>query len=63
MGRRDFAMFLLIATYGLRTSEIAALRLAQLPQFDPDLARFPAGRGRPAHAAGVEVARCRRRRV
>ena len=27
MGRRDYAMFLLIATYGLRTSEIAALRL------------------------------------
>jgi integrase/recombinase XerD len=27
MGRRDFAMFLLITTYGLRTSEVAALRL------------------------------------
>ena len=27
MGRRDFAMFLLIATYGLRTSEVAALQL------------------------------------
>jgi integrase/recombinase XerD len=27
MGRRDYAMFLLISTYGLRTSEIAALRL------------------------------------
>lgn len=27
MGRRDYAMFLLIATYGLRTSEVAALRL------------------------------------
>lgn len=27
VGRRDYAMFLLIATYGLRTSEIAALRL------------------------------------
>jgi site-specific recombinase XerD len=27
IGRRDYAMFLLIATYGLRTSEIAALRL------------------------------------
>jgi len=27
MGRRDYAIFLLIATYGLRTSEIAALRL------------------------------------
>jgi site-specific recombinase XerD len=27
MGRRDYAMFLLITTYGLRTSEIAALRL------------------------------------
>jgi len=27
MGRRDYAMFLLIATYGLRTSEIAALTL------------------------------------
>ena len=26
-GRRDHAMFLLIATYGLRTSEVAALRL------------------------------------
>lgn len=26
-GRRDYAMFLLIATYGLRTSEVAALRL------------------------------------
>jgi len=26
-GRRDFAMFLLIATYGLRVSEVAALRL------------------------------------
>lgn len=26
-GRRDYAMFLLVATYGLRTSEIAALRL------------------------------------
>jgi len=26
-GRRDFAMFLLIATYGLRTSEVAALKL------------------------------------
>lgn len=30
MGRRDFAMFLLIATYGLRTSEVAALRLDHL---------------------------------
>jgi site-specific recombinase XerD len=27
MGRRDYAMFLIIATYGLRTSEVAALRL------------------------------------
>jgi integrase len=27
MGRRDYAMFLLIATYGLRTREVAALRL------------------------------------
>ena len=26
-GRRDYAMFLLIATYGLRTSEVAGLRL------------------------------------
>lgn len=26
-GRRDYAMFLLITTYGLRTSEVAALRL------------------------------------
>jgi integrase/recombinase XerD len=26
-GRRDYAMFLLIATYGLRTCEVAALRL------------------------------------
>jgi site-specific recombinase XerD len=26
-GRRDYAMFVLIATYGLRTSEVAALRL------------------------------------
>jgi site-specific recombinase XerD len=30
MGRRDYAMFLLIATYGLRTSEVAALRLDDL---------------------------------
>jgi site-specific recombinase XerD len=29
-GKRDYAMFLLIATYGLRTSEIAALRLDDL---------------------------------
>ena len=27
MGRRDYAMFLLIATYGLRTCEVSALRL------------------------------------
>jgi integrase/recombinase XerD len=27
MGRRDYAMFLLISTYGLRTSEVAGLRL------------------------------------
>lgn len=27
MGRRDYAMFLLITTYGLRTSEVAALQL------------------------------------
>lgn len=27
MGRRDYAMFLLIATYGLRTSEVASLRI------------------------------------
>jgi len=27
MGRRDYAMFLLVSTYGLRTSEVAALRL------------------------------------
>ncbi|MFN8543239.1 MAG: site-specific integrase [Candidatus Binatia bacterium] len=27
MGRRDYAIFLLIATYGLRTSEVAGLRL------------------------------------
>jgi integrase len=27
MGRRDYAIFLLVATYGLRTSEVAALRL------------------------------------
>lgn len=30
MGRRDYAMFLLIATYGLRTSEVVALRLDDL---------------------------------
>ncbi len=30
MGRRDYAMFLLIATYGLRTSEVATLRLDDL---------------------------------
>ncbi len=30
MGRRDYAMFLLIATYGLRTSEVAGLRLDDL---------------------------------
>lgn len=30
MGKRDYAIFLLIATYGLRTSEIAALRLDDL---------------------------------
>lgn len=29
-GRRDYAMFLLIATYGLRTSEVVALRLDDL---------------------------------
>jgi len=27
MGRRDYAMFVIVATYGLRTSEVAALRL------------------------------------
>ena len=27
MGRRDYAIFLLITTYGLRTSEVAAIRL------------------------------------
>lgn len=27
MGRRDYAMFLLVTTYGLRTSEVASLRL------------------------------------
>jgi integrase/recombinase XerD len=30
MGRRDYAMFLLIATYGLRTSEVAALTLEDI---------------------------------
>jgi len=30
MGRRDFAMFLLLATYGLRSSEVRALRLDDL---------------------------------
>lgn len=30
MGRRDFAMFLLMATYGLRTCEVAALRLEDI---------------------------------
>jgi site-specific recombinase XerD len=29
-GRRDYAMFLLIATYGLRTSEVAGLRLEDI---------------------------------
>lgn len=29
-GRRDYAMFLLIATYGIRTSEVAALELEDL---------------------------------
>jgi site-specific recombinase XerD len=29
-GRRDYAMFLLIATYGLRASEVAALRLGDI---------------------------------
>lgn len=29
-GRRDYAMFLLMATYGLRTSEVAALRLDEI---------------------------------
>jgi site-specific recombinase XerD len=29
-GRRDYAMFLLIVTYGLRTSEVAAMRLDDL---------------------------------
>ena len=27
MGRRDYAMFLLITSYGLRTSEVTVLRL------------------------------------
>jgi len=30
VGRRDYAMFLLITTYGLRTSEVAALRLDEI---------------------------------
>lgn len=30
MGKRDYAMFLLIATYGLRTCEVASLRLGDL---------------------------------
>ena len=30
MGRRDYAMFLLVATYGLRTSEVAGLRLEDI---------------------------------
>jgi integrase len=30
MGKRDYAMFLLIATYGLRSSEVTALRLGDI---------------------------------
>lgn len=30
MGKRDYAMVLLVATYGLRTSEVAALRLTDI---------------------------------
>jgi site-specific recombinase XerD len=30
MGKRDYAIFLLIATYGLRSSEVAALRLGDI---------------------------------
>jgi len=40
MGRRDYAMFLLIATYGLRTSEVAALRLDDI-EWRADRLRVP----------------------
>jgi site-specific recombinase XerD len=40
MGRRDYAMFLLIATYGLRTSEVAALRLDDI-EWRADQVRVP----------------------
>ncbi|MFH1690873.1 MAG: site-specific integrase [Candidatus Eisenbacteria bacterium] len=39
-GRRDYAMFLLIATYGLRTSEVAALRLDDI-EWRQDRIRIP----------------------
>jgi site-specific recombinase XerD len=40
MGRRDYAMFLLITTYGLRTSEVAALRLDDI-EWRPGRLRVP----------------------
>jgi integrase/recombinase XerD len=40
MGRRDYAMFLLIATYGLRASEVAALRLDDI-EWRADRLRVP----------------------
>ncbi len=37
MGRRDYAMFLLIATYGLRTCEVATLRLEDVAWRDQQI--------------------------
>lgn len=40
MGKRDYAMFLLITTYGLRTSEVATLRLDDI-EWRPERLRVP----------------------
>jgi integrase/recombinase XerD len=61
IGRRDYAMGLLIATYGLRSSEIVALTLDDFAWRAGRIARTaPQGRWR-AHAAAD--GRCRQRRA
>jgi site-specific recombinase XerD len=47
MGRRDYAMFLLIATYGLRSSEVAALTLDDVEWRAGRMRIFPRKGGHP----------------
>jgi integrase len=55
-GRRDYAMFLLIATYGLRASEVAALETNRYAAVGLEMKRAAVAKARPVGVLDPAVA-------